>query len=95
MIFIFIIFILIILAGSKIKNNEAYLTLEQTNVIRGIFILIVFFSHFNSYVTYNNILDNSYLKIITYFGQAMVAPFLFYSGYGIMEQINKNGIKYI
>ena len=95
MIFIFIIFILIILAGSKIKNNEDYLTLEQTNVIRGIYILIVFFSHFNSYVTYNNILDNSYLKIITYFGQAMVAPFLFYSGYGIMEQINKKDIKYI
>lgn len=68
---------------------------KKTTTIKGIFIVLVFFSHFNSYVMYSNTLDNVYVKIIGYVGQAMVAPFLFYSGYGVMEQITKKGNSYI
>ena len=62
---------------------------EQTTCINGIFVLFVFLSHFGQYETmpWNGIL----LAI----GQLMVAPFLFYSGYGIMEQIQKRGDGYI
>lgn len=62
---------------------------EQTTCINGIFVLFVFLSHFGQYETmpWNNLL----LAI----GQLMVAPFLFYSGYGIMEQIKRRGIVYI
>lgn len=62
---------------------------EQTTCINGIFVLFVFLSHFGQYETmpWNNLL----LAI----GQLMVAPFLFYSGYGIMEQIKRRGIVYL
>ncbi len=62
---------------------------EQTTCINGIFVLFVFLSHFGQYETmpWNNLL----LAI----GQLMVAPFLFYSGYGIMEQIQRRGMVYI
>ena len=95
MIYIFAIYILLIIISSRIDNNNDYLSLEKTTVIKGIFIILVFLSHFNSYVIYSNALDNVYIKIIGYVGQAMVAPFLFYSGYGVMEQINKKGNSYI
>lgn len=95
MIYLFALFVLLIIIGSKINSKNDYLSKEQTSIIKGIFIILVIFSHFNSYVTYQSDLDLTYLKIINYFGQAMVAPFLFYSGYGVMEQINKKGINYI
>lgn len=62
---------------------------EQTTCINGIFVVFVFLSHFGQYevMPWNGIL----LAI----GQLMVAPFLFYSGYGIMEQIQKRGDRYI
>ena len=40
------------------KNGEKYMTdymsVEKTMSIKGIFILIVFFSHFNSYVSFSS-----------------------------------------
>lgn len=62
---------------------------EQTTCINGIFVVFVFLSHFGQYevMPWNGIL----LAI----GQLMVAPFLFFSGYGIMEQIQKRGVSYI
>lgn len=59
-------------------NFKRALNKEQTTCINGIFVLFVFLSHFGQYETmpWNNLL----LAI----GQLMVAPFLFYSGYGIM-----------
>ena len=70
-------------------NFKRALNKEQTTCINGIFVLFVFLSHFGQYETmpWNNLL----LAI----GQLMVAPFLFYSGYGIMEQIQRRGIVYI
>lgn len=68
---------------------ERALDKEQTTCINGIFVVFVFLSHFGQYevMPWNGIL----LAI----GQLMVAPFLFYSGYGIMEQIKRRGNKYI
>ena len=70
-------------------NFNRALNKEQTTCINGIFVLFVFLSHFGQYETmpWNGVL----LAI----GQFMVAPFLFYSGYGIMEQIKRRGIVYI
>ena len=62
---------------------------EQTTCINGIFVVLVFLSHFGQYerMPWN--------KPILAIGQLMVAPFLFFSGYGIMEQIKKKGDEYI
>lgn len=77
------------------QGGADYLSIENTQAVKGIFILMVFLSHFNSYVTLSGKLDNIYLKFFQIIGQAMVAMFLFYSGYGVMESIKRKGSKYI
>ncbi len=79
------------------KENEIadYTSRNSTNSIKGIFILLVFFSHFNSYVTLSGSLNYVYSYIVSFFGQTMVTMFLFYSGYGVMESIKNKGAGYI
>lgn len=57
--------------------------------MEGIFVVFVFLSHFGQYEAM------PWNEILLAIGQLMVAPFLFYSGYGIMEQIQKRGDRYI
>ncbi len=97
MILFFLAYIATCLYGIKIQKNpnNDYLSVENTQAIKGIFILLVFFSHFNSYVTFTWSLDSIYQSTVSWFGQTMVTLFLFYSGYGVMESINKKGLPYI
>ena len=88
MIFILIVYILISLYGIKIQKNKSnYLSKEETSNIRGIFTIMILMSHFKDYADIGS--DNIYVKFISFFGQLMVTLFLFYSGYGIMESLNK------
>ena len=93
MTFILLLFLCVCIYNSKFSgiNNyfEDYLSLEKTTSIKGIFILLVFFSHFGSYVEFNSIFDLHYVKLRSLWGQTIVTMFLFYSGYGILESINK------
>lgn len=93
MIWLLLIFIVICFVGIKFNFKSIfkdYLDKPQTNAIRGIFAIIIFFSHFSTYITLgDNLGDNLYLKIISTIGQLMVAPFLFYSGYGIFCSAQK------
>jgi len=94
MIYIFGIFIIICLIGINFKNlktiDENTLNRNQTLMINGIFVAIILFSHFNSYVTYTNKLDLIYYDLIyNKIGQLMVTTFLFFSGYGIYESIKE------
>ena len=70
-------------------DSKRALDKEQTTCINGMFVVLVFLSHFGQYerMPWN--------KPILAIGQLMVAPFLFFSGYGIMEQIKKKGDVYI
>ncbi|MBO5929115.1 MAG: acyltransferase family protein [Clostridia bacterium] len=100
MLFFLLAFIGLCLYGVKfnLKNNsrfEDYLSLEKTTSIKGIFIIIVFFSHFNKYFTPINMMDSLYFKLISEIGQNMVVAFLFYSGFGVMESIQKKGTPYL
>ena len=79
---------------SKDGNTE-YLSLPHTQTVKGIFIILVFFNHFHSYTTYTSAFDLAFQNVIIWFGQAMVAMFLFYSGYGVMESIRKKGQGYV
>lgn len=63
---------------------------ERTNAINGIFVIIIIFNHFSQYITLTNKIDIVLLNIITQkIEQLMVTTFLFFSGYGIFEQIKK------
>ena len=93
--------ILLFLIFYKIKirkleaNNFDCLSKEQTSSINGIFVLIVFFSHFVSYISNPTIYDSLVDTIPLLGSQLIVVPFLFYSGYGLMESYKQKGTAYI
>lgn len=72
-----------------------YITKEQCNNIKGIFILLVFISHSLQYIdkagyVNDNILDVIFTKCSSVMGQLIVVMFLFYSGFGIMESVKRS-----
>ena len=69
------------------------MNLENTSSIKGIFVWLIILSHIKSYYIRKN--KYKYIRILRYFGQKMVSLFLFYSGYGINESIEKKGNIYI
>lgn len=87
------------LKRKDIDNRERInnaLSISQTTCINGICVIFVFLSHFCQYVD-TSLLPyfQPYLFLRSHLGQLIVAPFLFYSGYGIMEQIKKKGNGYV
>lgn len=97
MIVFFLLYAVLCLYGMKLHRNlnQSYLSVDNTQSIKGVFIILVFFSHFNSYVSFESGLDLIYQNTVGLFGQKMVTMFLFYSGYGVMESINKKGLNYL
>ena len=103
MIVFYLLFFILIFSSlkfCKIGYRNDYLSFDTTNAIKGIFILLVFIKHATPYNTssgyiYDGIGDNYFQIIDRYVGQWIVAMFLFYSGYGIMESIKKKGENYI
>ena len=94
--FIFLL-LLIILKDAKlcVRGNTTYLSKEQTNAIKGIFILLVIFRHFKQYVGNLSILDKTLVLWDDYLDQLIVVMFLFYSGYGVFLSIKNKGKDYI
>lgn len=68
--------------------NEAYISRAGSSAIKGLFILMVFVSHANQYIGLEN-------PVGQWLGQMVVALFLFYSGYGVMESIRCKGHDYV
>ncbi len=81
-------------SGKQFFREESF-SRDVTDSIKGIFIWLVFFSHFKGYVTYTTQLDLAGKKISTLLGQLIVACFLFYSGYGVSEAIKRKGTPYV
>ena len=80
--------------------NLDYLSKPTTNAVKGIFILLVFTSHVVPYIVgagyvYDGIMGELFWWWHSWIGQWIVAMFLFYSGYGIMESIKKKGEDYV
>lgn len=90
-----IVFLILLLLVSLYKIrftpfNENYMSRESTASINGIFIIMAFLSHVRDYITLPA--NSKYSMILYFIGQLMVAMFLFYSGYGVMESYkNKPG----
>ena len=96
MLYIFLIYFIILIIGTKYNKsfNKEYLNKKNTTIVNGLFIIIVFFSHFRQYITVNTSTDIYFYKVIDWIGQLMVTTFFFFSGYGIYESI-KNKKDYI
>jgi len=84
------------LFGCKYKKegfHQGYIDKEQTTCINGVFVLLIFMSHFAQYRA--AVKGSFYLDFKSQHGQLVVVTFLFYSGYGIMWSILKKGRSYV
>lgn len=99
MIIFFCVFVVLCICSSKVitekEGNTDYLSVETTQTVKGVFIILVFFNHFLSYAPLCSAADLFCKGIIGWFGQAMVTMFLFYSGYGVMESVKRKGVSYV
>lgn len=103
MIAFYIFLALLILVGASYKKSgfyADYIGKEQCNAVKGIFILLIFYSHISRYMLSNgyegsSMFDSWFISISTQIGQWVVALFLFYSGYGVMESLKKKGGAYL
>ena len=93
---IFAVILLIGCRATSIKEfNTEYMSKDNTNIIKGVFVIFVFFSHCAQYLKLGGVYDNPYLIVRDFLGQMIVAMFLFYSGYGIMESIKSKSFGYV
>lgn len=94
-ILLFALMFLKIRTSGKGFYKEDVLEKGVTDSIKGVCIWLVFLTHFASYVSYESTIDILGGKISNVFGQLIVAPFLFFSGYGVCESIRKKGDAYL
>lgn len=93
----------ILLFGARIKKEGVFadnLSVEQTNAIKGFFILMVFISHCmldirKAGYQFVGGLDSLGMQIRSELGQLVVVMFLFYSGFGVMESYAQKGRDYV
>ena len=98
MLIIFFAIVILLLLYSKFYNKkffDGYLSKDNTTKVNGFFIILVFFSHFQQYITITNPYDALLYKFVGLIGQLMVTTFFFFSGYGIHESVKNKGEKYI
>ena len=90
--------ILLVFYGTKIARwgefQREYHSPGKTNALKGIFVLFVFASHVRNYLALSG-WDLMAFWPVNYVGQLMVAPFLFWSGFGIMESVRRKGAAYV
>lgn len=97
-IFVFIIAAVVLYGIKPAEKNQYYdaCSHRQTSMINGIFTMLILVSHASMYMDYGGVwIDDAYGEFRSYLGQFVVAPFLFYSGFGIMESIAKKGNNYV
>lgn len=95
---LFWIIVILAVYGMKIRKDgffEDYISYRNIQPMKGIFILLVFISHFVQYMTLKGPWDVSYFEVRRFLGQLVVVPFLFYSGYGVAESVGKKGRQYV
>ena len=97
MIVVLVLLAVLILFSVRVSKDNSTLALskEQTQTIKGIFVITIFLSHFCSYVVFDKWFDIPMREYCNWLGQLMVVPFLFYSGYGIFESVKRRGISYV
>ncbi len=82
-------------AGAGGAYFEDYISRDRNLAVKGLFTLLIFVSHFSGYVQYSGAYDAAYKTFQGWMGQLVVAMFLFYSGYGMMESASRKGAAYI
>lgn len=95
-IFVLVLFLFVPRFSFISSEDNAILGMNNTTVVKGFLVYLVLFSHYLGYATLSDsVLDSSFVAIIRFIGQLMVAPFFFFSGYGIFESVSKKKDNYI
>ncbi len=98
---IFFVLILLLLIFNKMdickpgEFNKEYISPDGTLAVKGIFVALILLSHGKGYVELGGIYDEPYTAMQNHLNQMVVAMFLFYSGYGMMESIKKKQFAYV
>jgi len=99
LVFVYTALLVLALIGAKFSfrsfNTKEYLSMDSTNAVRGVFILLVFLSHMMQYYVYTEEVDVLGGTVSRALGQMIVVMFMFYSGYGIGESVKRKGSAYI
>lgn len=96
-----ILFVVILIVVNQMKPakegefHRDYLCKEKTTAINGIFVILIVISHAKQYIDIGGIYDDAYIAVSTHLNQMVVASFLFYSGYGMMESVKKKKFDYV
>ena len=98
MILFILILLMIIISNAEIaKSNEfntEYSSIGQTNVIKGIFVILVLLGHGSGYLKLTGVLDIPYKSFQSHIGQMVVSMFFFYSGFGMIKSIMKKRLTF-
>ena len=85
--------LLLCVAGISFRFKEGfadYMSPSKTGAIKGIFVVIVLYSHVRQYISVEPTGENKlFFDVLIFLGQLMVVAFLFYSGYGIAVSVDK------
>ncbi len=99
MVLIFLSAVCVLLFGARVRPrlafDPAYVSRERTSALNGFFVLLVFLSHAVTYVQPGGAADTAYLFVKSQLDQLVVAPFLFFSGYGILCSFCSKGQAYL
>ena len=85
MVILLFILLLVSLYGIRVSSfHKDYISLDSTNAIKGLFAVLILYSHMRQYLILTDTFANNwYLAILNYIGQMMVTMYLFYSGYAV------------
>ncbi len=99
MIFFVLILLLLIFNKMEISKpgefNKDYISPDGTLAIKGIFVALILLSHGKSYLELGGAYDEPYIAMQNHLNQMVVAMFLFYSGFGMMESLKKKQFAYV
>lgn len=99
MVFVYAALLVLALIGAKFSfrsfNTKEYLSMDSTNAVRGVFMILIFLSHMMQYYVYTEEIDVLGGTVSRALGQMIVVMFMFYSGYGIGESVKRKGSAYI
>lgn len=99
MTFLFGFFCVLFLIGVKFASPKEYfedhISLQKSNALKGIFVVLVFFRHAAQYLSLDAGYEKYFCYIDSWLGQMIVTVFLFFSGYGVLESIKKKGKAYV
>ena len=99
MIFFLLFLILLAFVGAKMapanEFMQDYIAPRNTRAVNGFFVAFILLRHCAKTEIFSTPYDAAFLSFGGFLGQMIVATFLFYSGFGITESIQRKGYAYV